>query len=448
MFRYIKFITQYLLYVFYFLVSMEVMRGFQISGFASDLLHRRSYLALCILYLSALVVFWILFEAFGIEERRLMDLVYGQFFGALCANLFFAVLLCIVTSVPVQRIWTDFGLLFLLESVVGSIWAVIFFSLFLRRQSRKNALFVFGYREDADALIRQNNRMNGYFQITQSVHFERGTEEILHMIPGHEAVCLGDIPYEIRNRLMKYCIGNGIVCYGIPKISDIYIQNANILRIYDKVLLQYPKGTMTWEQRWIKRSMDILVSLILILATAPLMLLIAAAVKLEDGGPVLYRQDRITRNKKPFRMLKFRSMRIDAEADGIRMASENDPRVTRIGRHIRNLHFDELPQLFNVLKGDMSIVGPRPERMEFTEEYSRIVPEFTERLKVRGGLTGYAQIYGKYNTGPQEKTKYDLMYIYHYSLKLDMKLLFLTFRILFQKENTEGIRENQKNAVR
>ena len=149
------------------------------------------------------------------------------------------------------------------------------------------------------------------------------------------------------------------------------------------------------------------------------MLAIGCLIKLEDGGPVFYRQERITKNGKPFLMLKFRSMKIDAEKEGPRLSYVNDQRVTRVGKYIRNLHFDELPQLFNVLKGEMSLVGPRPERKEFIQEYSRVIPEFSQRLKVKGGLTGYAQIYGKYTPGPEDKVKYDLIYIYNYSLRLD-----------------------------
>src|SRR5699024_3534413 len=147
-------------------------------------------------------------------------------------------------------------------------------------------------------------------------------------------------------------------------------------------------------------------------------------------------------------MLKFRSMCVDAEREGARLASRNDSRITRVGRLIRNLHFDELPQLVNVLKGDMSMVGPRPERWEFIEEYSRSIPEFSQRMKVKGGLTGYAQIYGKYNTGPEDKIKYDLIYIYSYSLRMDVRLLFLTVRILFQKESAEGVEEGQRSAAK
>ena len=267
------------------------------------------------------------------------------------------------------------------------------------------------------------------------------------LIDRYGAVCLGDLPYEDRNQIMKMCIRHDKDCYSIPKVSDIYIQNAGILRLYDKVLFKYRQGDLTAEQKFLKRAEDILTALLLMVLLSPVMAVTALLIRLEDGGPVLYRQKRITKGGREFEMLKFRSMNVDAEKDGPRLAAKNDSRVTKVGKVIRNLHFDELPQLINVLKGDMSMVGPRPERREFVEEYSRIIPEFTERLKVRGGLTGYAQIYGKYSTGPEDKIKYDLIYIYNYSLGLDIRLLFLTVRILFQKENAEGVDEGMRSAV-
>ena len=178
------------------------------------------------------------------------------------------------------------------------------------------------------------------------------------------------------------------------------------------------------------------------------MLLIALCIKMQDGGTVIYKQKRLTKDGKEFDIYKFRSMRMDSEQSGARLAQKGDRRVTPIGTIIRNLHFDELPQLFNILKGDMSLVGPRPERPEIAKEYQRQVPEFEFRLKVKAGLTGYAQVYGKYNTTPEDKLKLDLFYIEHYTVWMDMKLLLLTFKILFQKENTEGIENGQMTAVR
>jgi lipopolysaccharide/colanic/teichoic acid biosynthesis glycosyltransferase len=175
------------------------------------------------------------------------------------------------------------------------------------------------------------------------------------------------------------------------------------------------------------------------------MLIIALAIKLEDGGPVFYKQKRVTIGGNTFDILKFRSMIVNAEELGISIpATGNDPRITKVGKVIRAMRIDELPQILNILKGDMSIVGPRPERVEHVEKYTELIPEFKYRLKVKGGLTGYAQIYGKYNTSAYDKLRMDLMYIEGYSFLLDLKLIITTIRILFSKESTEGF-EKQDN---
>ena len=204
---------------------------------------------------------------------------------------------------------------------------------------------------------------------------------------------------------------------------------------------------LTAGQAIIKRSIDIIVAVTGIIISSPIMLICAAAVKCYDRGPVFYRQERLTLHGRVFRIFKFRSMCVDSEKNGARLASKNDSRITPVGKVLRNLHFDELPQLFNVLKGDMSIVGPRPERKAILREYQREIPEFYYRLKVKAGLTGYAQVYGKYNTTPYDKLKLDLFYIENYSVLLDLKLMLMTFKILFQKETSEGVEDTQKNAL-
>ena len=197
-----------------------------------------------------------------------------------------------------------------------------------------------------------------------------------------------------------------------------------------------------------KRLLDLVVCIPVSVVLMPLFLIISLMIKLYDGGPVLYKQPRLTINGKVFNIYKFRSMRMDSEKEGAQLAKKHDDRVTPIGRVLRALHFDEFPQLINIIKGDMSLVGPRPERPEIAEQYKEVIPEFDFRLKVKAGLTGYAQVYGKYNTTPYDKLKLDLTYIENYTFWLDIKLMFLTFKILFQKENTEGIDANQVTAIK
>lgn len=233
-----------------------------------------------------------------------------------------------------------------------------------------------------------------------------------------------------------------------PKISDILIRSAEEITLFDTPLIMVRNGRMPVEQAFFKRLMDIVISGAACIAALPFMALTALAVKMEDGGPALYKQKRLTIGGKEFYVYKFRSMRIDAEKDGVaRLASTGDSRITKVGNFIRKVRLDELPQLFNILKGDMSIVGPRPERPEIAAQYEEEMPEFQYRLRVKAGLTGYAQIFGKYNTTPYDKLKLDLHYIQNYSLMLDVKLMIQTVKILFMKESTEGIAAGQTTAA-
>jgi exopolysaccharide biosynthesis polyprenyl glycosylphosphotransferase len=220
------------------------------------------------------------------------------------------------------------------------------------------------------------------------------------------------------------------------------------IHMFDTPLLLARNQGLQMHQIFVKRLMDIVLSAIGIVIASPFMLVIALLIKLYDHGPVFYRQVRLTKDGKRFRIIKFRSMRVNSEKDGARLMVKGDKRVTPVGRVLRNIHFDELPQLFNILKGDMSIVGPRPERPEIFTRYEEEIPEFCFRLKVKAGLTGYAQVYGKYNTTPYDKLKLDMIYIENFSLLMDLKLILMTVKILFQKENAEGVDKEQKTAIR
>ena len=198
----------------------------------------------------------------------------------------------------------------------------------------------------------------------------------------------------------------------------------------------------------LKRGFDILASGIATVLLSPVFAVTAIAIKRYDGGPVFYKQKRLTKDGEIFEVLKFRSMRVDAEKDGVARLStgDKDDRITPVGRVIRKVRIDELPQLLNILKGDMTICGPRPERPEIAEQYEQELPEFRLRLQAKAGLTGYAQVYGKYNTTPYDKLMMDLMYMAHPSFLQDLQIMFATVKILFMKESTEGVSEGQTTA--
>ena len=224
-----------------------------------------------------------------------------------------------------------------------------------------------------------------------------------------------------------------------PKLSDILIKSSETNHLFDSPLFMLRNNGFTFEQRVVKRIMDIVISMIVLIITSPIMLVTAIMIKVYDGGPVMFRQERCTINGKVFKIHKFRSMIVDAEKNGqVIPATEKDPRITPIGSFIRKTRIDELPQMLDILEGNMSVVGPRPERVEHVKAYTEDIPEFAYRLKVKGGLTGFAQIYGKYNTTAYDKLKLDLMYIQNYSILMDIRLIFMTIKIMFMKESTEG----------
>ena len=236
--------------------------------------------------------------------------------------------------------------------------------------------------------------------------------------------------------------------YFTPKISDIIVKGTEEINLFDSPLFLCKNIGLTIGQRVFKRIFDILLSLVGLIITSPFMLVAAICIKIYDGGPVFFKQERCTYGGKVFWIYKFRSMIVDAEKDGkSKPATDDDDRITPVGRFIRKTRIDELPQLLNIFKGDMSIVGPRPERIEHIEKYGKEIPEFTYRLKVKGGLTGYAQVYGKYNTTALDKLKMDLLYIVNYSILVDFQILFETVKIIFQKESTEGFTEEQKQKL-
>lgn len=309
----------------------------------------------------------------------------------------------------------------------------------------RKMLVIYGAYSPTGLINKINTRKDKY-DICASVSYVIGYEKLYLLILEYEAVVLCDLPTEARNNITKYCYQESVRTYVTPKISDIILTAADDIHLFDTPLLLSRNQGLNITQRCLKRFFDIVLSLIAIVIASPFMLIIALCIKLYDRGPVFYRQERLTRDGAPFMIIKFRSMGMDSEKAGARLAMKEDKRVTPVGKIIRRIHFDELPQVFNILLGDMSFVGPRPERREIHNQYLEKIPEFDFRLKVKAGLTGYAQVYGKYNTTPYDKLKLDLTYIENYSIWLDIKMMLLTFKVLFQKENTEGVDIDQVTA--
>ncbi len=237
--------------------------------------------------------------------------------------------------------------------------------------------------------------------------------------------------------------------YYMPETDEVALESASRLLMNHLPVSRLENYQPSLEFLFFKRMIDIAVSGTALILLSPVMLITSLLIYLEDKGPVFYGQDRLTKDGKVFRILKFRSMRVDAEASGIRLSSgKNDSRVTAVGKVIRACRIDELPQLLNIIKGDMTLVGPRPERPEIASQYEQTMPEFSLRLQSKAGLTGYAQIYGKYNTDPADKLQMDLIYISKPSILEDFSLLLGTVKILLLPESTEGIAEGSSTAMR
>ena len=330
------------------------------------------------------------------------------------------------------------------DILIVTIWSAIASRIYHKMYPPHNTLVIYG-SSMADSLERKMRRRSDKYKIKKSIDVNIGIEKIKEMICDYDAVLICDVKTEMRNKILKYCFEKSIRTYITPKISDIIVRSADNIHLFDTPLLLCRNYGLTFEQKIVKRIMDLCISIIILAVTSPIMLITGIAIKVGDGGPVFFKQRRCTIDGKEFNILKFRSMIVDAEKPGMVIPATNkDPRITPVGHIIRATRIDELPQLINVLKGEMSIVGPRPERIEHVKKYSEDIPEFAFRLKVKGGLTGYAQVMGKYNTTAYDKLKLDLMYIENYSLMLDIKLLLMTVKIIFMKESTEGFEENSE----
>ncbi len=382
---------------------------------------------------------------FGQLQR--IDLVIGQIISLFIVNVITYAQLCLIGNGLLPP-WPIVGLT-VVDMVIAIVMIYVYTNLYHKLYAPHDMLLIYGNKRGVGLKIKMDSRKDKY-NISKLISIEEGYDAIIGEIPKHDAVILNDVPAEMRNDILKFCYRYRVRTYVAPKLTDIMVRGAKNITLFDTPLLLVKGTGLTPAQRVAKRAMDIVLSALGLIVLSPVLLAVAAAIKLEDGGPVFYKQKRLTRGSREFEILKFRSMIVDAEKyAGAVLATEDDPRITKVGKFIRACRLDEFPQLLNILKGDMSIVGPRPERKILADEISKDIPEFAYRLKVRGGLTGYAQIYGKYNTSAYDKLRLDLMYIENYSLLLDIKLIILTLRIIFSKESTEGIdkaAENQKRA--
>ncbi len=401
---------------------------------------------LAVVYALILYIFSSIYGSLRLGYLRNGELIYTHTLATTCANAVSYIPIVLLVKhfrSPMPLVWLTVG-----QFVVIAGWGYVANSLYRKVYPPRNVIMVYGERPMKNLMEKIYSRADR-FVIGASIRVdEENMKEVKELLLTYDGVVVCDLPSVIRNELLKFCYGHSLRVYTMPKISDIIIRGAENMHYFDTPLLLARNDGLSVEQAVLKRFMDIFVSLTMLIITSPILAVTALAIKFYDGGPVFFYQERCTKDGKVFSICKFRSMIVDAEKDGrVIPATEKDPRITPVGSFIRKVRIDELPQLWNILKGEMSLVGPRPERIEHVQLYSEKIPEFAYRMKVKGGLTGYAQVYGKYNTTAYDKLKLDLMYIQNYSLLLDIEILFKTVKILFEKESTEGFSEEASAMV-
>lgn len=398
-------------------------------------------LMILLTYLIITILFFRAFNAYKVGYFKSTSIAFSQILALICVNFVTTLqIILMIGKVPVLlTIILQISNMTLLEILlcISLTFALnkIYFILF----PPYRMLEVYGnYKNNLREKIGM--RTDKYI-LEDSIHISKNIEDIREKALEYDAVLLNDIPTKLKNEFLKFCFRNSVRVYFTPKISDVLVKGAEEVNVFDTPLFLCRNDGISVETRILKRIVDVLVSGIGIVILLPIMLITAICIKLEDGGKIIYCQERCTLNGKSFRIYKFRSMVENAEKEGgAQLAKENDSRITKVGSFIRKTRIDEIPQLFDILKGDMSLVGPRPERPEFIKETVREIPEFAYRTKVKAGLTGYAQVYGKYNTSFLDKLKLDLLYIEKYSILLDLKILLMTFKVVFTKESTEGVK--------
>lgn len=420
--------------------------------FYKEALYRRFYfygnVVVIFIAMILFVIFARLYGVFQLRTSRAVDLIYSNAIALLMTSfLMYCIIILLARRLPNVL---PLLLFWLIGTAVGVIWAYIAIRvtkfvvplqkvliLYDNEEARANGQYIIEKIPWRYTLIGQEH-------VAEDV---QDTIEKIRLYRPHQVMLCG-IHSSPRNSILKYCVENHITVMIRPNIGDFLVNSAKDIQLANLPVMLCEGNPQSNLYMLGKRAFDIVFGILGLILFSPFMILTAFAIKLYDGGPIIYKQVRLTQNRKQFYVYKFRSMKVDAEKDGVaRLASKNDDRITPVGKIIRAVRIDEMPQIFCILSGNMSIVGPRPERPEIAEQYEREMPEFALRLRTKAGLTGYAQVYGKYNTEPYDKLQMDLMYISQQSFATDLKIIFATIKILFIPESTEGVEAGQTTAI-
>ncbi len=387
------------------------------------------------------------YNAYDLEMSKTLDLAYSQSIAHITSGgLMYLVLLVDFFNFKSVNPLPIIGLV-AVQIIFNLLWSDGVSRIYKRLNKPKRTIVIY---EDEDDYFRLNemHKFTRLFKVEKTLEIHSDDLELLkNEISGFEIVFIAGLNEVLRNNVLKACVAKNIPCFVSPHIGDILLMGSEHIEQFSVPIFKVARANPKSEYELFKRIVDIIVALLGIIITSPFMIITALAVRLYDRGPALYKQVRLTKDGKEFKILKFRSMKTNAESDGIaRLATDNDDRITPVGKIIRACRLDELPQLFNILKGDMTLVGPRPERPEIAAQYEETLPPFALRLQAKAGLTGLAQVYGKYNTDPYDKLQMDLMYINNMSIATDIKLILATIKILFMKDSTSGVAQGQTTA--
>ena len=390
-----------------------------------------------LIYMGLSYIFMILYDCNTLSEYKPSTLIFSEVLSIISCNI----LVYLVVIIPAAAIGfmpiRPILYLTIADILIIIIWVIVV-NIVVKKLFPPKELLLISTESNCDELIYKFlNKSDRYIIKEKIIYSDEKINEIYDKSYIYNDILIGDVTSEIRNDIIKHCFNNSRNIYVIPKISDILLKYSEDLLILDTPIFLSSNFGLSLEIKIVKRLIDIVISLFVLLIFLPVWVIIALLIKLEDGGPVFYTQERVTINKKLFNILKFRSMKVSNDNNVLPTLNDDD-RITKIGKFIRKYHIDEVPQFLNVLRGDMSIVGPRPERKEHVDLYSKEIVEFEYRYKVKAGLTGLAQIYGKYNTHAIDKLKLDLVYIKKCSVMFDLELIMRTLRVLIIKDNTEG----------
>lgn len=411
---------------------------------ASPFYAKGDYLVVA-LFFVLFIIFGRVYDAFLMSMQRISEIVYAQFLAAAVSDFIMYIVIWLLSK-HLPNILPGVAAL-IGQVILAAVWAYNAHHAYFKIFPPQATAVIYDTRQGTEKLIGKYGLDSKYKVVLTATADECIAN--LAMLDGVSTVFMSGIHSHDRNVILKYCVENNIGTFVIPRIGDTIMSGAYPMHMFHLPMLKVGRYHPQPEYLFIKRLLDIVISAVALVVLSPILLVTAIAIKATDHGPVFYKQIRLTKDGKEFGILKFRSMRVDAEKDGVaRLSSgDHDDRITPVGKVIRACRIDELPQLLNILRGELSIVGPRPERPEIAAQYCEEMPEFSLRLQAKAGLTGYAQIYGKYNTTPYDKLVMDLMYIAHPSIVEDLKIMFATVKILFMPESTEGVSEGQTTAM-